>query len=292
MHLSYYLPSLLCAELTSRDHSATSTFLHSRRLFQGPGLPPSNSVHPFPQPGDPPLPPNYYGARRGTTTFLFRFPLPPSSPSSINFGSSLANVRYEVRASVGVSWKGEKRLVTDKKEVDVVESFQEEFARTEPEGVVVGENGKFWVQGRVVGGVLIAGQPACVELHVKNHSSKKVCLHVRFQSAKPHVICQNSGLSITLTRQLQLPSFPTTEKPPLQISDTLTSVSFRGQEYIIQPGTEGVANLVFDVPRHARGVKGGPRHGDEDEETVTAALFEVLCIIDVKLSMGFARYLI
>ncbi|KAK7686099.1 hypothetical protein QCA50_010911 [Cerrena zonata] len=259
-------------ELTSRDHSATSTFFHSRRIFQGPGLPPSNSVHPFPQPGDPPLPPNYYGARRGTTTFLFRFPLPFSSPSSINFGSGLANVRYEARASVGVSWKGDKRLVTDKKEVDVVESFQEEFARTEPEGVVVGENGKFWVQGRVIGGVLIAGQPACVELHVKNHSAKK-----------------NSGLSITLTRQLQLPEFPTTDKPPLQISDTLTSVSFRGQEYIIQPGTEGVANLVFDVPRHARGVKGGPRHGDEEEETATAALFEVCCLIDVKLSMGFGR---
>ncbi|KIJ50950.1 hypothetical protein M422DRAFT_158742, partial [Sphaerobolus stellatus SS14] len=31
-------------ELNSRDHSATSTFLHSRRLFQGHGLPPSNAV--------------------------------------------------------------------------------------------------------------------------------------------------------------------------------------------------------------------------------------------------------
>ncbi|CAL1715767.1 unnamed protein product [Somion occarium] len=257
-------------ELTSRDHSATSTFLHSRRIFQGPGLPPSNSVHPFPQPGDPPLPPNYYGARRGTTTFLFRFLLPPSSPSSINFGSGLANVRYEVRASVGVSWKGERRLVTDKRELDVVESFEEDFARGEPEGVIVGENGKLWVQGRVIGGVLVAGQPACVELHVKNHSSKK-----------------NSGLSITLMRELQLPNFPSTQKAPLQISDTLTSVSFRGQEYVIQSGAEGVANLVFDVPRNARGVKGGPRSGDEEEDTVTEALFEVRCIIGVKLSMGF-----
>ncbi|KAF8800828.1 hypothetical protein BYT27DRAFT_7199290, partial [Phlegmacium glaucopus] len=31
-------------ELSSRDHSATSTFLHSRRLFQGSGQPPSNAV--------------------------------------------------------------------------------------------------------------------------------------------------------------------------------------------------------------------------------------------------------
>ena len=143
-------------------------------MFQGPGLPPSNAVHPHPLVGEPPLPLDHYPARRGTTTFLFRFELPNSSPSSINFGNGLANVKYEVRASVGVSWKGEKRLVTDKKEVDVVERFEEDFNRGEPEGVIVGENGKMWVQGRMIGGFLIAGQPACVELQVKNHSQKKV----------------------------------------------------------------------------------------------------------------------
>ena len=33
-------------ELTSRDHNATSVFLHSRRVYQGPGVPPSNAVLP------------------------------------------------------------------------------------------------------------------------------------------------------------------------------------------------------------------------------------------------------
>ncbi|KII84382.1 hypothetical protein PLICRDRAFT_69836, partial [Plicaturopsis crispa FD-325 SS-3] len=222
-------------KLTSRDHSATSTFLHSRRFFQGPGLPPSNAVLPFPNPGDPPLPSNYYQARRGLTTFLFRFPTPSSSPSAINFGSGLARVRYEVRASVGVAWKGDKRLVTDKREVDVVESFEEDFGRLDPEGVVVGENGKVWMQAKVVGGIIVAGESACVELQVKNHSSKK-----------------STGLGITLTRSLHLPNVPATEKQPLQISDSLTTVAFRGQEYIVPPGTEGVANLVFDIPKNAR----------------------------------------
>jgi hypothetical protein len=79
---------------------------------------------------------------------------------------------------VGVAWKGEKRLVTDKKSVDVVESYEEnDFLRIDPEGVIVGENGKIWVQGKVVGGLVVAGESACVELQVKNHSSKKVgCL--------------------------------------------------------------------------------------------------------------------
>jgi hypothetical protein len=161
-------------ELTSRDHSATQTFLHSRRVFQGPGLPPSNSVHPFPMPDEPPLPLNYYHARRGTTTFLFRFPLPETSPSSINFGSGIAQLKYEVRATVGVVYKGERRLVTERKAVDVAEMYREDPSRPEAAGVIVAENGKIMMQGKVLGGILIAGQPACVELTVKNHSMKKV----------------------------------------------------------------------------------------------------------------------
>jgi len=108
------------------------------------------------------------------TTFLFRFPLPPSCPSSINFGSGLATIRYEVRATVGVAYKGENKLVFDKKEVDIVEAFEPDFSRVDPEAVVVGESGKIWLQAKLLGGVVVAGQPACVELTVKNHSLKKV----------------------------------------------------------------------------------------------------------------------
>ena len=92
-----------------------------------------------------------------------------------------------------------------------------------------------------------------------------------------------------MTRELRLPHFPTTEKSPLRISDTLTSVSFRGQEYVIQSGTEGVANLVFDVPAMARGVNGRERYGDEEDCRVTDCLFEVRCIVGIKLAMGFGR---
>ncbi|KAJ7068875.1 hypothetical protein B0H15DRAFT_871713 [Mycena belliarum] len=257
-------------ELTSRDHSATSTFLSSRRLFQGPGLPPSNAVQPHPVPGEPLLPSHYHQARRGKSTFLFKFPLPSSSPSSINFGGDLARVRYELRASVGVVWKGEKLLVTDRNDLQVVECFAEEAERPEVEGVVVGENGKIWAQGRIVGGVIVAGESACIELQVKNHSTKK-----------------NSGLVVTLTRSLVLSGIAPTEKSPLQISDTLLTVPFRGQEYIIPPGAEGVASLVFDVPKHARGVKGGLYKGDESSSKHTPAIFEVKCVVGIKMTMGF-----
>ena len=76
---------------------------------------------------------------------------------------------------MGVSYKGENRLVFDKKEVDIVEAFEPDFSRVDPEAVVIGESGKIWLQVRLLGGVVVAGQPACVELTVKNHSLKKVC---------------------------------------------------------------------------------------------------------------------
>jgi hypothetical protein len=43
-----------------------------------------------------------------------------------------------------------------------------------PEGLIVGEGGKIWVQARVLGGILVAGESACIELQVKNHSAKRV----------------------------------------------------------------------------------------------------------------------
>lgn len=160
----------------SRDHSAAQTFLHSRRLFQGPGIPPSNAVHPYPAPSDPILPRDYFPARRGTTAFLFRIPLPESSPPSIDFGSGIARIRYEVRAMVGVLWKEEKQLVTSKKEINIIERYDIRSPSTRPESVVVSENGKIWVKGEIVGEGVFAGEPACVSLTVKNHSVKKVCV--------------------------------------------------------------------------------------------------------------------
>ena len=50
----------------------------------------------------------------------------------------------------------------------------------------------------------------------------------------------------------------------LQISDTLATVPYRGPEYLVHSGTEGIANLVFDVPRNARGVVGGLRDGGDE----------------------------
>jgi len=68
--------------------------------------------------------------------------------------------------------------VLDKTPVDVVESFpyEDPYMTKFPEGIIVGEQGKLWMQGRMVGSVVVAGGSACLELQVKNHSSRKVSL--------------------------------------------------------------------------------------------------------------------
>ena len=161
-----------CVELTSRDHSATNTFLHLTRYFQGEGLPPSNAVHANPLPeSEDDLPVGYYEAKKGRTTFFFRFPLPNSSPASIDFNKGLAKLKYEVRASVGISWRSEMQRVMERKEIMVME---QPVSNVDAEQVVVAENGRFWAQGRLLGPYVVAGRTACLELFVKNHSSKPV----------------------------------------------------------------------------------------------------------------------
>ena len=94
---------------------------------------------------------------------------------------------------------------------------------------------------------------------------------------------------MSVIRELVLPNTSSSQEQLLRILDTLTSVSFLGPEYIIQPGVEGVASLVFDLPQNARGVKGSKRHGDEEDGAMFDPLFEVRCTVSVCLSMGFGR---
>jgi len=66
---------------------------------------------------------------------------------------------------------------------------------------------------------------------------------------------------------------------------------------VIMPGVEGIANLVFDVPRNARVIRGGTLDGDDEEggegiinrPRQTESLFEIKCKIEVRLTLGMGR---
>lgn len=252
-------------EIISRDHTATSTFIHSRRIFQGPGLPLSNAVYSdYSPPAGELLPAHHYAARRGLTTFFFRFPLPYSSPASIKFGP--ASIRYEVRASVSVAWRGDRRLVTATREVKVVESLDTLSPTTIPQAVTIAEDGKIWAQARITNGAVIGGEAACIDLEVKNHTSR-----------------WTSGITLTLTRTLHLSSSLLADKPPPDISDLVTHIDFRGSEYSLPPAIEGVASLVVDIPRHFCGTRGNPRLDDNGKST--DFLFELRCAFNIRIEI-------
>jgi hypothetical protein len=175
-----YVEIIGSERLSSRDHSAVMEFLNGRKSFQGGKLPPSNSVYEIPLPmkneqmGER-IPEGYWQAKKGSSEFPFKLSLPSTCPSSISFGGGLARVKYELKASVEVFWKGERSLLIIKDDVDVVESFVDPEGKQLGECVAVGEQGKLWCKGNVVGGgVVVAGESACVELMVRNHSNKKV----------------------------------------------------------------------------------------------------------------------
>ena len=113
---------------------------------------------------------------------------------------------------------------------------------------------------------------------------------------------KTTGIHITLSRHLHLPSLAhgsgnhNKKAPsPLQISDTLASIAFRGPDYTSNPGTEGIAQLIFDVPRTARTVSAHPRHGgDVDEDGGESnnrkpSLFEVRGVVTVSISTRLGR---
>jgi hypothetical protein len=116
---------------------------------------------------------------------------------------------------------------------------------------------------------------------------------------------QTTGLHVTLSRHLHLPA-PTNSDVrkvphPLQISDTLASITFRGPEYITHPSTEGIAQLVFDVPRAARTVSAYQRHGGDIEEDEVesdafrrrfAPLFEVRGILAIRIALPIGRFVV
>jgi hypothetical protein len=77
------------------------------------------------------------------------------------------------------------------------------------------------------------------------------------------------------------------DKEASKITETVTEVEFRGHEYMVPPGIEGVANLVINIPRSSRGSRGGARVGENGN--TTDCLFEVCCSLRLRINMPIGR---
>ncbi|KAH9015199.1 hypothetical protein EDB85DRAFT_2156876 [Lactarius pseudohatsudake] len=215
--------------LTSRDHPATST-LYTLAIF--------TRVLAYP------LPANYHQARRGLIAFLFHRSVPPSSPSSINVGNRLTQIRYDIRASVDVAWKIQKFPESPPANKTMV------YTPSPHQNVWSSASDKIWAQARVLGGMPMAGESACIESSKRQACTSRsagTCVYLRQPKALARAAAAATDLGHPRKHRLSRKSTQPTREP-------------------------GVLQFVFDAPRSARTVSAHPRHGgdaDEDEgETI------------------------
>lgn len=75
---------------------------------------------------------------------------------------------------MSVAWRGDKRLVTDMREVKVVENWDPTNAAPSPQAVAITHGGKIWAQATLTNGVVVGGESACIDLQLKNHTQRWV----------------------------------------------------------------------------------------------------------------------
>ena len=81
-----------------------------------------------------------------------------------------------------MAWRGDRRLVTDTREVKVVESLDTLSPTTISQAVATAEGGNIWALAKVTNGAVIGGEAACIDLEMKNHTSRWVSLSLRLES--------------------------------------------------------------------------------------------------------------
>ncbi|KAH9016617.1 hypothetical protein EDB85DRAFT_1976503, partial [Lactarius pseudohatsudake] len=145
-------------ELTSQDHSATWTFLHTRRLYQGPGLPLTRR--------GPTVGPNF-PIPRTPTTFLFRLSLPPFFPSVNGLWKQVRSNTIRGPTRTGLSPASVLSTSSSDPGDDPVLEDDGLHTRPVPESLVIGEWQDFGAGPRPW---RYAGHG---KEQVKNHSAKK-----------------------------------------------------------------------------------------------------------------------
>ncbi|KAH9010722.1 hypothetical protein EDB85DRAFT_1195124 [Lactarius pseudohatsudake] len=208
--------------------------MQARRFFRGPGLPLTRELPP------------------GTNTFLFPLPLPPSSPPSIDFGNRLTRIAHlSVLPGSTRAWSSPANVRST--------SSSDTLAMTCPR--------RRWfthlARARMPGHRRVARfwrRPASLAVC---WSQAGVCIGLQVKSRSAETVCTSRSASTCIyLRRL---------KDPATRCHRPTELEYPRKHRLSwpNPGTEGIVQLIFDVPRSVRTVSAHPRHGgdvDEEEE--------------------------
>ncbi|KAF9276431.1 hypothetical protein BGZ68_010015 [Mortierella alpina] len=250
-------------EITSKEFTATQSFLSSRLNFQGPSIPPSNAVHgPVDEGG-------FWRAKKGKTTFPFAFQLPLDCPSSLVFGQT-ASLRYVVTGLVQVFYHGKDETILKSKEAFVVEAwdgynpdYRLPVQASNSTKLFWGGNGSLVLEAMLSERLHSAGGNLAVEVKVKNNTSRKV-----------------QGIKVGVSRRLEMVSDkdkvaknPGLKIDTVSVSEVIGTQEFKSSSYLFDTGEERTMTVNMVVPGNARTIRG-------------TALFEVTCFVVVSMLLG------
>ncbi|KAF9366042.1 hypothetical protein BGX34_006753 [Mortierella sp. NVP85] len=250
-------------EITSKEFTATQSFLSSRLSFQGPNIPPSNAVHgPCDENG-------FWMAKKGKTTFPFAFQLPLDCPSSLVFGQT-ASLRYVVTGLVQVFYHGKDETILKSKEAFVVEAwdgynpdYKLPVRASNSTKLFWGGGGSIVLEALLSEKLHTAGGNLTVEVKVKNNTSRKV-----------------QGIRLGVHRRLEMVSNkdkaqqnPGLKIDTVSISEVVGTQEFKSSSYLFDTGEERTMTVNMIVPGNARAIRG-------------TALFEVSCFVVVSVLLG------
>ncbi|KAG0055624.1 hypothetical protein BGZ83_007924 [Gryganskiella cystojenkinii] len=251
-------------EITSKEFTATQSFLSSRLCFQGAkNLPPSNAVHGSCDEN------GFWMAKKGKTTFPFAFQLPLDCPSSLVFGQT-ASLRYVVTGLVQVFYHGKDETVIKTKEAFVVEAwdgYNPEYRlpvrASNSTKLFWGGSGNLMLEAMLSERLHSAGGNLTVEVKVTNNTSRKV-----------------QGIRLGVARKLEMVADrdkaernPHLKIDTVSVSEVIGTHEFKSSSYLFDTGEERSMTINMIVPGNARTIRG-------------TALFEVTCFVTVSMLLG------
>ncbi|CAH1756797.1 9290_t:CDS:10 [Entrophospora sp. SA101] len=237
-------------ELTTREYTASQSFLSSRLVFQSSTLPPSNAVYGPKEDG-------FWTAKKGKTTFPFAFKIPIDAPSCVTYGNN-ACLKYIVTGVVQYKVNNKEDSTFKSKEAFVVEAWDinNPIYKQPVEGMNMrqlwlGGSGAIMLEARLVETFFQSGANISVQIRVKNETKRRV-----------------QGIKVAITHKLHILANKTKKEldDVKVVGETVKEEWYKNKDFLFDCGEDRITTVHIDVPKNVRTIR-------------NTALFEVDLIV-------------
>ncbi|CAJ0909762.1 778_t:CDS:10 [Entrophospora sp. SA101] len=226
-------------ELTTREYTASQSFLSSRLVFQSSTLPPSNAVYGPKEDG-------FWTAKKGKTTFPFAFKIPIDAPSCVTYGNN-ACLKYIVTGVVQYKVNNKEDSTFKSKEAFVVEAWDinNPIYKQPVEGMNMrqlwlGGSGAIMLEARLVETFFQSGANISVQIRVKNETKRRV-----------------QGIKVAITHKLHILANKTKKEldDVKVVGETVKEEWYKNKDFLFDCGEDRITTVHIDVPKNVRTIR-------------------------------------